>query len=577
MHLLNRISTFTAKALFLAALSMASTAEAWSQKIIQVPAGKGDMTPTLQAAITQAGQQGGQPVIIRLQNADYHLYRKSATARLYHASNTTSEKENPDPTKHIGLWLKGLENVTIDGQGARLITHGEITNFVIDSCRNVTLRDFTLLSADPTVPEMTVLSVDDQGMTTRINPSSDYRINDGKFSFVGESWTLSAGIAQIYDPVQDIVWRSWSPLAGIRRATELGKDTVRFDYGKRPDVLPGQIFQMRDGYRDEVCGLIQYSRNVTLEDLHLTFLGNFGIVSQMSEDLTFRHLTLEPEEGSGRTCAGFADFLHISGCKGRVTMEYCRFSGSQDDPINVHGTHLAVTGFTGPEQLTVRYMHHQTYGFQSFFPGNEVELVDPHTLLPVASFKVKEARMTSPREIALTLDKPLPASLRVADKWVVENVTYTPEVVIRHNYFTRVPSRGILMTTRRKVVIEDNTFHRMQMSGILIADDARSWYESGPVKDVTIRNNRFLECATPVIFIWPENDKNQGCVHRNIRIENNFFRLNKGTDAIVAKSVEGLTVTGNSFQGVDSLDLNRLVRTEGCQDVKLEGNWLEEQ
>ena len=50
----------------------------------------------------------------------------------------------------------------------------------------------------------------------------------------------------------------------------------------------------------------------------------------------------EPEAGSGRTCAGFADFVQMSGCKGRILIENSYFSGAQDDPINIHGTHLAV-------------------------------------------------------------------------------------------------------------------------------------------------------------------------------------------------------------------------------------------
>ena len=41
---------------------------------------------------------------------------------------------------------------------------------------------------------------------------------------------------------------------------------------------------------------------------------------------------------------------------------------------------------------------------------------------------------------------------------VVENVTYTPEVIVRNNYFSRIPTRGLLVTTRRKVLIESNTF-----------------------------------------------------------------------------------------------------------------------
>ena len=183
--------------------------------------------------------------------------------------------------------------------------------------------------------------------------------------------------------------------------------------------------------------------------------------------------------------------------------------------------------------------------------------------------------MASPREIVLTADRPLPDSLRVAGRWVAENVTCTPEVTICHNFFTHIPTRGILVTTRRKVLIEDNTFHRTQMSALLIADDARSWYESGPVHDVTIRGNRFIECAEPVICIWPENDVDRGCVHRNIRIKNNCFRL-RGTDgAVRAKSVAGLTVRGNCFQAADTLDLGRLVRTEACRDVTVADNWLD--
>lgn len=38
----------------------------------------------------------------------------------------------------------------------------------------------------------------------------------------------------------------------------------------------------------------------------------------------------------------------------------------------------------------------------------------------------------------------------------VENISCTPEVEIRHCYFTRTSTRGTLMTTPRKVVIADN-------------------------------------------------------------------------------------------------------------------------
>ena len=342
------------------------------------------MTKKIQAAIEQARSYNGKAVVIKLQNADYNLHRESSSQILYHISNTASEKENPDQTKHIGLWLKDLKNVTIDGQGARFVTHGEMTSFVIDQCENITLRDFTVTASDPTVPELTVTEVGENFMTVRIHPQSRYTVKDGHFVFVGDNWELSGGIAQSYDKEKDITWRSWSPLSGLRKAIELDTNLLRFVYDTPPQAKQGTVFQMRDGIRDQACGLIQYSKNVTLEGVHLAFLGNFGIVGQMTENITYRNLTFEPEAGSGRTCAGFADFVQMSGCKGKITIENSRFLGAHDDPINIHGTHLAVTGYPAPNQVSVKYMHPQTYGFQSFLPSNQIEFIDAHSLMSLA-------------------------------------------------------------------------------------------------------------------------------------------------------------------------------------------------
>ena len=550
------------------------TLTATAQKIIRVTPDSLDMTPKIQNAIEEAKSYNGKSVTIELQNANYNIYRKSSSHQLYYISNTTSEKENPDQTKHIGLWLKGLKNITIDGKGAHLITHGEITSFVIDGCENVTLKNFTITAADPTVPELTVTEVGDRHMTVRIHPQSKYFIKDGKLSFVGDSWTLSESIAQSYDREKDITWRSWSPLHGLQKAIELEPNLLRFNYDKKPQAIPGMVFQMRDSYRDEACGLIQYSKNVTLENVHLAFLGNFGLVGQMSENITYRHLTFAPEAESGRTCAGFVDFVQMSGCKGKILIENSRFPGAQDDLINIHGTHLAVTEFLSSNEVVVKYMHPQTFGFQSFLPGNEVEFIDPYSLLPLASFKVKKSEMKSAREIIVTLNKPVPDAIREKTELVIENVTYTPEVIIRNNFFSRIPSRGLLVSTRRKILIENNTFFRMQMSGILIADDARSWFESGMVRDVTIRNNNFIECNEPVILIAPENSRNEGCVHRNITITNNRFKL-IGKDAVSARSVDGIKINRNLFLYPEVANIEELITTTDCQNVIIKDNLIE--
>ena len=141
------------------------------------------------------------------------------------------------------------------------------------------------------------------------------------------------------------------------------------------------------------------------------------------------------------------------------------------------------------------------------------------------------------------------AGLR-ADNVAIENVTWTPEVEIRGNYFARIPTRGILVTTRRHVVIEQNTFFRMPMASILIADDARSWYESGSARDVTIRHNKFVECSSPVLLLWPENDRYDGPVHRNIYVTHNDISFMDPEHPIVlrAHAIENLNVSKNHYK-----------------------------
>ena len=266
--------------------------------------------------------------------------------------------------------------------------------------------------------------------------------------------------------------------------------------------------------------------------------------------------------------AGFADFVQMSGCRGKVTITDSRFVGAQDDPINIHGTHLKVVGFMGGGRVRLRFMHGQSYGFDAFAEGDEIDFVDVHSLLPLQRARVVGAQRAGDYEVVLSLDRPVSEQVLSADGVAVENVTWTPEVEIRGNYFARTPTRGILVTTRRKVVIADNLFYRLPMSAVLMADDARGWYESGPVADVSVTGNVFVECGSPVISVAPEVDRHAGPVHRNIRIEGNTFVMAGGL-AVGARATDGLSFRGNSIYGPCSQSLDSLVATDRCTNVDI--------
>lgn len=542
--------------------------------VLDVPVPGGDATPVLRRIIEQASSYKGRAVLIRLQQGDYHICRTSSSPYLYYISNTASAEENPDPTKHIGIWLKDMKNITVDGGGARFVTHGEMTPFVIDGCENVTLKNFSLVAADPSVPEMTVVSTDANSITARVTAGSSYEIEDGKFYWKGEGWRFGGGIAQVFYPQTNVTNRCESPLAGVTKAIELDEGVVRFNYDRAPGFKTGEVYQMRHSFRTEACGFIHQSKDVKLENIKFHFLGNFGIVGQYSENLTYEKLYCAPEWGSGRTCAGFADFVQMSGCKGKIRILDSYFEGAHDAPINIHGTHLKVMEYVSDRQVKVRFMHGQSYGFKAFYKGDEVEFVDAHSLRCLQPACVKAVERIDDYEILLTLDRAVNDNVKTAENVSVENVTWTPEVEIRNNYFSRIPTRGILVTTRRKVVIEDNVFYRIPMSGVLVSDDARGWYESGPVRDVTIRRNLFMECGSPVIAMMPENDRYEGAVHRNVRIEANRFVIRQGSEAVSARATDGLIIRDNyiSVAGDGPVSPDAFFRTEDCKDVTISGN-----
>lgn len=539
--------------------------------ILIAPPDGGYCNSSILWALDEAAHRKGRPTTIQLELGRYIFGRNESVHQRYLISNTASEIEDADQIKHIALHLKGLKNITIDGGGSTLLMDGEMTSFIIDSCRNITLRNFCLDFVAPTQTELEVVEQGKNHLLAKVHPTSHYQIENGKLTWYGNGWSFSGGIAQAYDREKDTTWRMWSPMDGLQNTTEVQPGLLWMNYRQKPDTPQGTVFQMRDAIRDEVCGLIQNSRDVRLENIRIYYAGNFGIVSQYSENLTFDDVSFEPEPGSGRTNAGFADFLQVSGCKGKVLIQNSRFTGAHDDPINIHGTHLQVMEYLSDTKVKLGFMHHQSFGFQAFFPGDEVAFVHSNTLLPLVEAKVKKVTRVDDWHVIIELDRSLPATVKSAEQVAVENLTWTPEVVIRNNYFSRIPTRGILVTTRRKVVIENNTFFRMQMSAILIANDARSWFESGPVTDVTIRSNQFIECGEPVINIAPENNVYAGAVHRNITIANNHFLL-RGEIAVNARSTEGLTVTNNLIAMPDTAKHTSVVAIDRCQKVHVQGN-----
>lgn len=538
-----------------------------------------DATENVKKAIEAS--KGQEQTVLNFPKGRYDFWPDQATETHYYISNSSSEAEFPVKKQRVGLYLKGLKNVTIEGNGSVFVFHGKMISWVLDDCSQINIQNLAINYERPGMSEMTLKEVSQTTVIADIHPDSRFAISDGHLEWYGEKWVAKNHHAVLVRPEKGmLLYSDWDPFLKSK-AEKIAALRVKFsgDFSKFKGN-PGEVLTVRDRYRDYVGAFINRSKNIRLHHLHMNSMHGLGIVSQFSENLNYDSVFVEPEKGSGRVIASSADGMHFSGCKGQITVNNCRFNGLHDDPLNVHGTHLKITEIVSPTTLKLKFMHHQTYGFDAFIAGDTVAYLHSASLQIFEQGIVKTAKLISEREMLVELQKPFSKALKVGD--ALENTTWTPSVTIKNSRFEGTISRGTLITTRRKVIIENNVYYRTGMHAILIENDASGWYESGAVTDLTIRNNQFIECgfnSAPdnyIISINPQDKEPLSgyYVHRNIRIENNLFKV-YDSPLLSARSTNGLTFKNNKIENSDFLPATKTkpaFNFVGCKGVKLSGN-----
>jgi hypothetical protein len=147
-------------------------------------------------------------------------------------------------------------------------------------------------------------------------------------------------------------------------------------------------------------------------------------------------------------------------------------------------------------------------------------------------------------------------------------------IVIRGCYFARDPTRGVLVSSWRKTLIENNTFFRTQMAALAVLHGDHPYYQQGAVEDLTIRSNSFIECRGGV-FIQPDQPvvNRDAPVDKNITITGNRFIVGDIERPILwARSAQNIKLINNR------IEVSRpgfpLVWLWGCSSVLVRGNSL---
>jgi hypothetical protein len=348
----------------------------------------------------------------------------------------------------------------------------------------------------------------------------------------------------------------------------VGENTYQVPSWKDSRLPAGTVIALRNGQRPAPGIFLSHNTDTEVRNVKVHYCEGMGLLAQLCEDITLDGFsTCLKGEDDPRYFTTQADATHFSGCKGKIVSVNGLYEGMMDDAINVHGTYLKVMKRVDDYTLEGRYMHGQAWGFDWGFAGDKVQFIRSKTMEildgenKVASIEpADKPTMHGARLFRIRFEKPVPAEVSGQGSYGIENLTWTPEVYFAHNTIRNNRARGALFSTPQKVLVEKNLFDHTSGCAILLCGDCNGWFETGACRNVTIRNNRFINSLTSqfqftnaVISIYPEIpelDKQQKLFHGGkknaIRIIDNEF-VTFDAPLLYAKSVDGLLYKGNTL------------------------------
>lgn len=498
---------------------------------------------------------------------DYFVDAENCDTEMLYITNTAADDEyKADETPHKAKVLFNLRNVKdlkIDGNGARFVVNGKLTNAAIQSCENIEINNIEIDYDNPDFHELKVVNIGSFYVDFEVDKNSRYAVKNGKMFFVGTgyetdfvkeyrfSWHLSRVRAEDINTIE----RTQNLVRTALKVKDLGERKIRIYYLKPYGFRLGDRYCVFGRRRQYAGFFVDKTKNFTMNNVAQRFNYSLAVVAQNTENITLNGLDFTPSKESGRLMASAADFLQICMCRGRVSITNSKFEGACDDCLNVHGVHFKITKAEN-NTITVKFMHGQSHGYNPIRVDDEIAFIDAKSLLEKGTARIVSSKLINEHELEIGLDN-IDNAL-VGD--VIEDISACPELEFKNNTVNRIATRAILITNRPKTVIEGNHFNSNSMSGILLNDDAKGWYESGMCKDVVIKDNVFEYCGQTPIRIFPENTVHSGAVHSNIKILGNTFKKYSET-CITAKSSENIEIKGNSFSSDDR------IKTTNCSNV----------
>lgn len=518
-----------------------------------------DATPIFRTAMdaARARNAGG----LKIPAGTYHLHADFAYEQNLAVAN------NDPGIKRVIFPIDHFNGFTLDAAGVQFVCHGEIIPISVENSQDVVLKGFSIDWQRPFSLQGQVVAVhpEKNAFDLKLHPEVCYEMRGTRFIFrekpspnanTWKEWAPPVTATLAWE--RNLQWNMWfredrRPVPGEHmlamepdpKVEELGPHLIRIFESTRVMPEPGMVVivnGMLDPNRTSPAIRVSDSKNILLEDVKIHHAGGMGLIGQRSENFTLRRYQAVLPEGKNRYVTTTADATHFNGCRGDILIEDCLFENMLDDATNVHGCFVKIEKHYGNTLICVR-VHSQQRGLEIAEAGDEVRFVTSSNLQGYHDTKVVSVRELNSDRFELTVDK-LPEG-GVRDLSGLYNLSWQANLTFRNSIVRNHRARTMLIATSGKVVIEGNRFEHSSMAGIQMEGDNGFWWESGPSRNVLIRNNVFHNNASAVLRMSAEVDAKKypdAVYHGGIIFEDNLIETYHG------KIVEGQAIDGLIFR-----------------------------
>lgn len=497
------------------------------------------------------------PIIVDSVNADTVRLTDPIYRAIY-----MSDKHHLD----TAFYLHDLENVTLDFGGTTLLLRDEtIQPFVIDRCRNVTVRNVTVEYERGWITEIDVARVEANGVL--LTPSAQqkkyfpFRVEHGEIIPVSRRYDYPAALTEphflnLYDPESG----ECALMCLVRIGRDLPKiphEQFPFHYYEvyaeetpegvwlrgdiPPGIRPGLVSARTHSARDISSCFLLRSEGILLDNVRIINGAGMGILGMYTKDITLSALQYTHDARSQGFVTNAADAVHLVSCSGTIRIEDSVLEGMKDDALNIHNNYYVVTGVDGDTlsaKLPTDIQKNPSVNahYQMFGAGDRLQFFHGSTMRERCALTLREVTVTDDFHIRLRVDGDTSA-IQAGD--TIENLSTRPDILIRRTRFGKARTH-LRFQSRGKILMEDCDCSLR----VLLPGDKQYWYEGSPVRDLTVRNCHFTTDHGR-ITVHPEHFEataEEPYYHKNICIHSCSFESPR---AITAHRCDGITFLGN--------------------------------